>query len=447
MKPVMIVELWRHGARTPNYNTFNQDYVVTEGPGNIVGNGERMHYLLGKQVRKDYPDIFPEGQKDISYKDYEVWSSSYQRTILSAYSHMMGIYPFGTGKTVTNQNPETKIPPYKKLDVTLEGEFALEQGANAIPINVIDRSKDDFFMKGMGYVCKNADDKSDALFEKEIEKPNPLKDMGDKIKAAGYDCNQYFKNGKDYDLNTTGIFADVNKCYYYYNGEWMKNTDALGDKMQYTFGIYYIAMRYADPMITKLWTSKMSQYIIDKMNAVKNGTSTLKYAGLSGHEANLFPYMMLYGLTSEDCLIKSLDKPVEGCYPGPEFAANIIWELAQDKDKNWFARARYNGDVILKSCETQDTNGYCKFEDFVAYKQKVFTLTPQEYQATCGNNGGSNSEKESKIWMYIAIGIAILFTIQMIVFISYVGRARATSRKLNQELTGDVDVEIDNHGK
>lgn len=445
--PKMIVELWRHGARSPAYNTFNQSYVVAEGPGNIVANGQRMHYLLGKQVRKDYPTIFPEGQKNISYAEYEVLSSSYQRTILSAYSHMMGIYPLGTGRIVSNDNPKTKIPPYKKLDVSLEGDFSLDQGANAIQIRVIDRSVDDFFMKGMKYVCKNADDKADDLFEKEVVTKNPLKEIGDKIKSAGYNCNDYFKNGKEYDLNTTGIFADVNKCYYYYNGKPMNGTEAFYDKMQYTFAIYYVNMRYRDPMVTKLWTTKMSQYIIDKMTAVTQGTSQLKYAGLSGHEANLFPYMILYKLTSEECLEKGLDNPSDDCLPGPEFAANIIWELAQDDQKAWFVKARYNGDKILTTCDKQPADGYCPFSDFVDFMNKTFILSPEDYKTTCGTPSQSQAEKESRIWMFIAIGIAILFTIQMIIFISYVGKAKNKNKQLNQELTGEADVHIDDYGK
>ena len=37
--PQMLVEMWRHGARAAARNTFNQDYVVAEGPGNLFGNG------------------------------------------------------------------------------------------------------------------------------------------------------------------------------------------------------------------------------------------------------------------------------------------------------------------------------------------------------------------------------------------------------------------------
>lgn len=446
MVPKMITELWRHGARSAAYNTFNQSYVDAEGPGNLVGNGQRMHYLLGRQVRKEYPSLFPVDQKNVSFSDFEVWSTDIQRTLLSAYSHMMGIYPLGTGKVTSNDVDKTKLPPFNSVDPSFTGDFALPEGAAAIPINVKVTPTDDFFMKGMKYVCKTADDKSDMLFEEEVKKGNPIQALSDKIKAAGWDCNKWFKQGKDYDLNTTGIFADVNKCYYYYEGKGMEGTDDIIDQMQTAFAIYYIASKFKDPMINKLWTTKMSQYIISKFQGVMSGKSNLKFLGFSGHEGNLFAYMLNYGIVSEECLIKSLTEKVDNCYPGPDFAANIIWELAQDStDNQWYVKARYNGNVILKSCEGMTAEGYCKFNDFVESLNKNFILTPAEYSATCGSNNkpSGDTEKESKIWMYIAIGIAVLFAIQMIIFISYVGKAKNKNKRLNQELTGEADVFID----
>lgn len=440
--PRMVVELWRHGARVPAYNTFRQNYVDTEGPGNLAANGERMHYLLGKQIRKEYPSLFPEGQKNVTSLKYEVWATSYQRTIVSAYSHMMGLYPPGTGRVVSNTNDKTKLPPYKNLDVSVEGEYALEQGVSAIPVNIKTVREDDFFMKGIKYTCRGAYNKAEELFKAEVEQSNFLNEIGEKIKAAGYDCNDYFKNGKEYDLNTTGIFADVNKCYFYYYGVPMKGTEEFYDKMQYAFSIYYIATKYLDFNITKLYTTKMSQYIVDKMKKVISGKSELQYIGLSGHEASIFPYMMLYNLTSQDCMVKSLDAPVEGCLPGPEFAANIIWELAQDDQQQWLVKARFNGNLILKTCEGMGETGYCKFEDFESFMNDQFILSPEDYKATCGAStpSPSDGDSSSKVWMYIAIVLAVLFIGQLIYFVIYIQKTRKRPLLASEEgLTGEGD--------
>lgn len=65
--------MWRHGARAAAYNTFDQDYVVQEGPGNLFGNGQRMHYILGKSIREKYADTLFKGPA--KYSDYEVTTS------------------------------------------------------------------------------------------------------------------------------------------------------------------------------------------------------------------------------------------------------------------------------------------------------------------------------------------------------------------------------------
>jgi hypothetical protein len=77
-----LVELWRHGARAAARDTFNQPYVKTEGPGNLTGNGMRMHYVLGQSIKEKYKNtLFKDAPK---YSDYEVTCSEVQRTMLSA---------------------------------------------------------------------------------------------------------------------------------------------------------------------------------------------------------------------------------------------------------------------------------------------------------------------------------------------------------------------------
>jgi hypothetical protein len=46
--PVMVGEAFRHGARTPCFNIFKEDWAVQQGIGNLTANGMRMHQLLGQ---------------------------------------------------------------------------------------------------------------------------------------------------------------------------------------------------------------------------------------------------------------------------------------------------------------------------------------------------------------------------------------------------------------
>jgi Histidine phosphatase superfamily (branch 2) len=48
-EPVMVSALWRHGARNARLNIFKAtvDPLLTD-PQDVIGNGARMHYILGQ---------------------------------------------------------------------------------------------------------------------------------------------------------------------------------------------------------------------------------------------------------------------------------------------------------------------------------------------------------------------------------------------------------------
>jgi len=136
--------------------------------------------------------------------------------------------------------------------------------------------------------------------------------------------------------------------------------------------------------MTKLFTTRMAQYILQKLEDKMNpdSPSKLKYAGLSGHESNLFPFMLQYKLTNLDCIINNLKNntppPVKGCETPPKFASNLMWELSQDNQSNWYVGTFFNG-VLIKSCEKPNDDMYCTFEDFQKFMQQNFILSDDEF--------------------------------------------------------------------
>jgi hypothetical protein len=192
----MIVEMWRHGARAAAKDTFNQEYVRKEGPGNLIGNGMRMHYVLGQSIRKKYYDDLFSG--DVLPTDYEVTTSQVQRTMLSAYSHMMGIYPLGQGLITTNDDDTTKMPPFAGAEAPSSsmGNNALEGGYRAIPVNVIPEATDNIFMRGLSTLCPGADTFINDYFKKidaSEDRINLVKEVGAVITKAGYSPSQIVK--------------------------------------------------------------------------------------------------------------------------------------------------------------------------------------------------------------------------------------------------------------
>jgi Histidine phosphatase superfamily (branch 2) len=47
LKGIMLVEIFRHGARNPFQNLLNTTYYDTYGSGALFENGMRQHFMLG----------------------------------------------------------------------------------------------------------------------------------------------------------------------------------------------------------------------------------------------------------------------------------------------------------------------------------------------------------------------------------------------------------------
>jgi hypothetical protein len=57
--PVMIIEIFNHGAATPNDNLFKDKWIKQLGGTNLLtGIGYKQSYNLGKSVHSTYPDLF-----------------------------------------------------------------------------------------------------------------------------------------------------------------------------------------------------------------------------------------------------------------------------------------------------------------------------------------------------------------------------------------------------
>lgn len=179
-QPVMISEIFRHGARTPVYSNHlkpsspHLQEIKDIGWGNLTGNGHHMHLLLGMQIRKDYPSLFeptdanfhrfqsPKFKKltkpMVNNFQYELYSSSVHRCIVSAQSHLLGIYPPGkeTGDYLNHPDHDFVYKPvYDNLQVqfTNSTNSALPLGLRVFPVMTQSKKEDQFFFPGLTLTC------------------------------------------------------------------------------------------------------------------------------------------------------------------------------------------------------------------------------------------------------------------------------------------------------
>lgn len=95
---LLAVELCRHGDRTPLYSYPLDTLPLSkwpEGVGQLTAVGERAHYETGVRLRRRY---VKSGFLPWSWRGSEVYarSTTIDRTLMSAYSQMAGLYPAGS---------------------------------------------------------------------------------------------------------------------------------------------------------------------------------------------------------------------------------------------------------------------------------------------------------------------------------------------------------------
>mgnify|MGYP000379002749 CR=1 FL=1 len=109
-KLIFALDLIRHGDRTPFDELPNAPHTWKEGKGQLTALGMQQEYQLGLRLNQRYKldnQLLP-----VNYQVNTVYirSTDVDRTLMSAQSVLMGLYPLGTGPSLPDSNPA--LPSY-----------------------------------------------------------------------------------------------------------------------------------------------------------------------------------------------------------------------------------------------------------------------------------------------------------------------------------------------
>jgi hypothetical protein len=166
-------EMFRHGARGPLNlkkdgsdiygETWNHDGELTEV-------GMRQHYLIGYRNRKRYSDFL---SSSFDPKEMYVISTNVNRTIMSAYSQLQGLFPDGTGPKLNDIQLKYALPPIGDLDYTDElkrlEKNALPNQSDVYPIHLFDQNARYFYLRD-SKICPGIEPLKKENLKKEILK-------------------------------------------------------------------------------------------------------------------------------------------------------------------------------------------------------------------------------------------------------------------------------------
>ena len=129
---VAVVEICRHGARSPTkFYPWDNYSLWPQGPGELLPEGMRQHYLLGLELRRRYTNATQILMPNYFQPEIFVFTDDVDRTIMSAQSQVQGLYPEGFGPLLRSIAMEAAaVPP---INVTAEEALILELGLAALP--------------------------------------------------------------------------------------------------------------------------------------------------------------------------------------------------------------------------------------------------------------------------------------------------------------------------
>src|SRR5271157_460200 len=122
---VFVVDVIRHGDRTPIDEIPAAPHFWAEGLGQLTAIGMRQEFELGTKLRSAY--VAQDGLLPPRYTPGTLYvrSTDRDRTLMSAQSFLMGLYPQGTGPILPSST-----------------RSALPNGAQPIPVHTVPIGED-----------------------------------------------------------------------------------------------------------------------------------------------------------------------------------------------------------------------------------------------------------------------------------------------------------------
>ena len=187
-------EMHRHGARAPykgvvnGIDVFKENWTQVEELSNI---GRRMLYLLGTKVKKGYVDEYKLISENYNPQEIYIRSTDVNRTIESIQSFLQGLYPEGTGPTISDKVLNIKnitYPPNIKYKDDFEkiidfynltrDKAALPYRMSIEPVHLFYRPNHEFELYNTG-ICPGHKE----IYEKQQIRPEVL-ELGDELNTV-----------------------------------------------------------------------------------------------------------------------------------------------------------------------------------------------------------------------------------------------------------------------
>lgn len=316
---VFALDIVRHGDRAPISEISKDPHIWTQGLGELSKRGMEQEFLLGKQLRETYIN-----QDKLLPPNYEansiyVRSSDYNRTLMSAQSLLLGLYPLGIGPLMISES--MGFQPIPIHTATIKEDNLL----------VPKRNHAEFESMQQQYVIS-----SKAWQQKSNQYQTKLQSWS---KASGVHLNNIG------DITGLADNLYIRKLYNVAMPKGISSQDA--DEI---IGLAsWVTVNLNAPSPLGAYSSKdLRAAIAQYLSNATTPNSQLKYVLFLAHDSTLLALMSAFK--------QPLSVP-------PRYASDLNLVLLRDETNNYFVRLQFNGVTIpLAGC-----NDSCSLAQFMQF--------------------------------------------------------------------------------
>ena len=388
-KLLMVIEVFRHGAREPVYDYWNARSFREFGE--LTSVGMHQHYILGQEIRTRYIDTLNFLCPNHEPEELYVRSTDLNRTLASAISQLYGLYPLNYGPYLPLGIEESRIiPPLKHLTKATSNKrlwnktFGLPMGFQPIAVLSVQEKDDELLRPYMPNLCP-----VNIMLEKRQKNSKKYQEWKDEFESTFHQL-EVMVNSSDMTnltitIDTASRVYDVFEADRYFNQDLPENmTEELWKNLTFIsdMHLYYVKLGERDQQMFQA-TPFFQEVIASFDDKLSPNPSNYKFKMFSAHDMTLAYILTGLNLTSYKCLeeVFRTGKTKEfHCFSYPIFASSMFFELERDDESGEVVvRVRYNGEEV-SLCGRRDTA--CGYREF---KERLMAFMVKDFKGICKN--------------------------------------------------------------
>jgi len=296
---VQVIQLARHGARTPNSFEYIPNQY-TEKYGELTALGAVQEYFLGQEIRKRYIEDTNFLSENYNSSEVIIKSSWKNRTIRSAYAFTNGLYPQEEGSWLENPYadgfPLEQLLPLKNRQKTIRREdierIKLNEDFAKETVEIVAMDGDLYFHAAKSENCPTAE-----RIVKDIKKSNQNENIEKYLRltlypelVAGVNKHIGFNllNVETMTLKMAKSVLDSYRCNSFHGVDHPDINEATLKILKKSRHSYVYKLMLLDDLVKSVSASKLLQEFSDYIRAAENRDyNAPKYVFYSAHDTNL----------------------------------------------------------------------------------------------------------------------------------------------------------------